>query len=666
MKRFLISLITFFAVGVPFLIAGDPCEVQVVTAEDYGLELDWALPLKSTASSYGVGIDFVKHDSKGNVYCGGHYKSSLSFPDGFKLMKANERSCAFIAKFTKNGDLQWCKDFYCSSESSANGYCSLVALYGVNEETGEICMSIHFEKQGDFYFSGDKYLFSQEKNQWADAFVSLAIEDGSFRHIFNIFSKEGVKAPSLSKNFILLDNGDYLFASYIDTTFTGMNGYESKCRSQKGWSRYVVRLDNAFNVKWDCVYQTELTSVGMESRTPGEIFCIGDTLYDLFHYEAADYNVNPDGEPIIVNRKYTLSWEAEAGSLIVKSDISDGKPKFLGYWHFAEDKLPVNLRSNSKGEIVASKQTYFNSLCSCVKISGNVEVEDVNKIPFQNSSWWWTDKNSTYSFGENDRICILGYSANGTLTFKFTEETDSVRFESPYGGPNYMLSLYGQDSVFHSAIITDLINLDAMDLDDGRGGFYLGADNGYNATASMQVPIDWDPNPNKEVYNRDSKHYVEIVKYTETFRIKPKVEGNGRISLRDSFVRFGGSAVIEVIPAAGSRIDSVVTSRGEILTSENGLFKIENVTDVVGVTAYFSNATGVETYESDKLRISPNPTTGEIRVKGKKNFDYEILDMQGKLQWQGHSENGVLDVSGLSSGHYLLRVGGYTITFQKR
>ncbi|MBO4806835.1 MAG: T9SS type A sorting domain-containing protein, partial [Paludibacteraceae bacterium] len=194
----------------------------------------------------------------------------------------------------------------------------------------------------------------------------------------------------------------------------------------------------------------------------------------------------------------------------------------------------------------------------------------------------------------------------------------------------------------------------------------LGVNNEYNTISWVQIPIDWDPNPNKEVYNRDSKKYVEIVKYTETFRIKPKVEGSGRIVLQDSFVRFGGSAVIEVIPAAGSRIDSVVTSRGEILTSENGLFKIENVTDVVGVTAYFSNATGVETYESDRMEISPNPTTGEIRVKGKKNFDYEILDMQGKLQWQGHSENGVLDVSGLSSGHYLLRVGGYTITFQKR
>ncbi|MBO4806707.1 MAG: T9SS type A sorting domain-containing protein, partial [Paludibacteraceae bacterium] len=173
-------------------------------------------------------------------------------------------------------------------------------------------------------------------------------------------------------------------------------------------------------------------------------------------------------------------------------------------------------------------------------------------------------------------------------------------------------------------------------------------------------------NPNKEVYNRDSKKYVEIVKYTETFRIKPKVEGNGRISLQDSFVRFGGSAVIEVIPAAGSRIDSVVTSRGEILNSENGLFKIENVTDVVGVTAYFSNATGVETYESDKLRISPNPTTGEIRVENKENSDYEILDMQGKPQSHGRIEDGVLDVGGLPSGEYMLKIENYIFIFYKK
>ena len=121
-----------------------------------------------------------------------------------------------------------------------------------------------------------------------------------------------------------------------------------------------------------------------------------------------------------------------------------------------------------------------------------------------------------------------------------------------------------------------------------------------------------------------------------------------------------------VVPEAGSRIDSVVTSRGEILTSENGLFKIENVTDVVGVTAYFSNSTGVETYETDKIRISPNPTTGEIRVENKENFDYEILDMQGKTQLQGHSEDGVLNVGGLPGGEYMLKIENYISIFYKK
>lgn len=665
MKRFLFSLITFFAVGVPFLMAGDPCEVQVVTAEDYGLELDWALPLKSlaTTSAYGVDVSFVRHDSEGNIYCGGTYRKTLVFPDGTKLTRPDERINAYIAKFTVEGNLVWCKDFYCST---GDGDLFLEAICGINEKSNDVCVCVHSEKEGDFCFNGDRYLFSQEEKQWGYTLVTLSLEDGSFRHMFNMPSKEGIKTLSMYRNVVLMDDGDYVVAAYIDTTFKGLNGSGSNCRSPKNWSRYIMRLDSSFNVKWDYAYPTELTSVGLQSRTDGEIFCVKDTLYNLFHYEAADYNVNPEGDPIVVNRKYTLAFEAEAGSLIVKSDISGDKPEFLGYWHFEEDKMPINLCSNSKGEIVASKQTYFNSLCSCVKISGNVEVEDVNKIPFQNSSWWWTDLNPTYSFGEDDRICVLGYDARGSLIYKFTEEMDSIRFKTLEGGPNYMLSLYGRDSSFHSAIATDLVDLNAMTLDDRRGSFCLGVNNEYNTISWVQIPIDWDPNPNKEVYNRDSKKYVEIVKYTETFRIKPKVEGSGRIVLQDSFVRFGESAVIEVVPEAGSRIDSVVTSRGEILTSENGLYEIGNIRDVVGVTAYFSNSTGVETYESDNLRISPNPTTGEIRVKGKENFDYEILDMQGKTQLQGHSEDGVLNVGGLPGGEYMLKIENYISIFYKK
>lgn len=670
MKRFLISLITFFAVGVPFLMAGDPCEVQVVTAEDYGLELDWALPLKSTASSYGVGIQFVKHDSHGNVYCGGHYKKSLQFPDGTRLSRPDEKMCVYIAKFTKEGKLVWCKDFYCVQESSSeDGDCSLKFMMDVRENSSLVVVVSFFganEVPISYFYDGLELTKMEEQTSEYN-FLKLSLENGTIERRFTTRRLDGVRYGDIWKDFCGLDNGDYLIGCYIDTTFTGLSGYESKCRSSKGWSRYIIRLDNDFNVKWDCSYSTELTSVGLDSWSPGELFCIGDTLYNLFHYEAENYNVNPEGEPIIVNRKYTLLWESEPGSLIVKSDISGDKPKFLGYWHFAEDKLPVNLRSNSKGEIVASKQTYFNSLCSCVKISGNVEVEDVNKIPFQNSSWWLTDLNPTYSFGEDDRICILGYEVGQSLAFKFTEDTDSVHFKRSLGtGQNYMLSLYGRDSVFHSAITTELIYLEAMDLDDRRGCFYLGANNEYNTMSTLQIPIDWDPDPDNQVCNDASKLYVDIVKYTETFRIKPKVEGSGRIVLQDSFVRFGGSAVIEVIPAAGSRIDSVVTSRGEILTSENGLYEIGNIRDVVGVTAYFSNSTGVETYESDKIRISPNPTTGEFRVENKENFDYEILDMQGKTQLQGHSEDGVLNVGGLPSGEYMLKIENYISIFYKK
>lgn len=657
MKRFLFSLITFFAVGVPFLMAGDPCEVQVVTAEDYGLELDWALPLKSIAGNYGVSVVSIKHDKEGNVYCGGHYKKNLSLYDKELLSKSNERICVFIAKFTEDGDLLWCKDFY----SQTDKHCTLQSICGIRENAGELCLALSFDGE-DAYYYDNHYMKDLKEGEWASALLNVSVEDGSLKRFFLMPSNDGVRTLSFYRNVVMMGNGDYVLGGYIDTTFVGMNGRESSCRSRKNSSRYIVKLDSLFNVKWDYAYDTELSNEGLTCvRTDGELFSVGDTLYNLFHYEVKEFNVNPEDTPIIVNR----AFGERVGSVILKCDISGNSPKLMGYWHDGGGTLSCDMQKNLNGKIYGSLALDFNTAVACVELDANMKMDEVVELPFQRTNNWWGVALPAYSFGEDGRICVLGceFGREG-LIYKFAEEMDSVRFKSDF--MNYMLSIYGADNKFHSAITTDYVYLKTRDLDDRRGCFYLGANNEYNTMSTLQIPIDWDPDPNNQVCNDASKLYVDVVKYTETFRIKPKVAGNGRIVLQDSFVRFGGSTVIEVIPAAGSRIDSVVTSRGEILTSENGLFKIENVTDVVGVTAYFSNSTGVETYETDKIRISPNPTTGEIRVKGKENFDYEILDMQGKTQLQGHSEDGVLNVGGLPDGEYMLKIENYISIFYKK
>ena len=667
MRRILTILFSFLAIGMIVAEAGEPCEVQLVTNEDYGLVLDWAIPLKSNASNYGVDVTFVKHDSEGNVYCAGSYKKALFLPNGAQLTRPDERLSIYIAKFSKEGDLVWCKDFYhTSSRSASDGSCWLDDMLDIEEGATTLSVAVSFDSWGQkspttFFYDGEKLTELNEETTEFN-YMKLSLADGSLEKRFSMTMAEGIRSGGKNGDFWRMDNGDYLIGAYIDTGFVGFSGYESTCRSQKNWSRYILKLDSDLRVKWDYAYATEFSKEGLNNtRTQGEIFCVGDTLYNLFHYEAEDYNVNPEGEPIIVNRKNWL----QPGSLILKSDVSGNQPKFLGYYHYDQDKLPVNLRSNSKGEIVASKQIYTNSLCSCVKIVGDVEVEEVNEIPFQNSSWWWTDLNPTYSFGEEDRICVLGYNAVNPLVFKFMNGADSVRFEAPHKGHNYMLSLYGRDSVFHSAITTELVYLHAMDLDDRRGCFYLGASNESNTVSSLEIPIDWDPNPNKEVYNRDSKNYVEIVKYTETFRIKSKVEGNGSVVLQDCFVKYGAGTTVKVVPDAGWRIDSVLTSRGEVLTVTNGICEINDVRDVLEVRAYFSSLTAAKDQKSNEIFLYPNPSTGKIQVVGKHDFDYEVLDMQGNVLLQGKSEGDSIDVNELPMGQYILRIEYSYHKFQK-
>lgn len=661
-RLFFLLLLT---IGIVSAKAGEPCEVQLVTAEDYGLELDWAIPLKSTEQSYGVGITSIKHDMDGNIYCAGYYKKELEFPDGTKLTKADSRMCSYIAKFTKDGKLEWCKDFYWIGDDL--GSINVKDIYGVREQSGEVILSVSIngskQTSGSYYYD-DNHLLDVEKESWAWIILSVAEGDGKLKNTFKIKKEDGLRMPRMDLNFKMMDNGDYIMGGYIDTTFIGVNGYQSECRSKRDVSRYLMRLGADFNVKWDYAYATELTRVGLDARTEGELLCIGDTLYHLFHYEAKDFNLNPEGTPIVVNRKYDDYFDSESGSLILKCDISGNKPQLLGYWHYDQEKMPVNLQKNSKGDIVASKQTYFNSLCSCVKITGNVEVEDIDEIPFQKSSWWWHDYNPVYSFGEEDNIYFLNYDCCEPLSVKFSAESDTVHFKQEE--KSFMFSKYGADSTFHYALTTDYVDLEVMNVDDRKGAFYLGAINATNAISFIRVPVDWDPRSDYEVSTYPSKHYVDIVKYTETYRIKPTIVGEGEIMLQDSFVRFGESTIIEIKQKSGWEIDSVCTSRGEKLIGKDGKYKIENVTGVIGVSAYLSQKTNLADEMSNTEFIYPNPADVQIYVNnGKTEFEYEIFDMRGTECLKGKSSAGCINVKALKEGQYILRIEDLLYKFQK-
>lgn len=649
--------------GMFFAQATETCEVQVVSAENYGLELDWAIQLKSSTSSYGVGINSLKYDSDGNFYCVGHYKKDVEFPGGTKLKQSDNRMCSYVAKFTANGELLWCKDFY-ASEKGGSSYAQ--AIYGESKDKEEILIALYMEgshqKPASYYY-GEEKLTEIETNSWAYEIISLSVADGTLKKSFLMKKEEGVKMPRMVSNFEILEDGDYLISAYIDTTFTGTNGFNSECRSSKDISKYLLRLDSDFNVKWDYAYATQLTNIGFSARTDGEILCVGDTLYHIFHYEAEDFNLNPEGTPILVNRENNDPQFGEAGSIILKCDISGEKPQLLGYWHSGRENTPITLEKNSKGEVIASMLSEDNMYCSCVKLSGNLTLEEMNGMPFQHSNWWWTDFNPVYSFGEEDNIYILGYNCCDPLSFQFSEESDTVHFKAER--QNYMISKYGADSSFHVALATDFVSMEVMDVDDKSGSFTIGAKNEYYGTNMVSTPIDWNPLPDQESATFLAKQYVDIVKYVETYRIKPIVVGDGEIILQDSFVRFGGNTSFKAIAANGAALERVVTSHGELFADADGNYHIDEVKEVVEVKAYFSSrTTGLADSPSDDLLLYPNPATDYLRLNGKADFTYQITDLQGKSVLQGYSEDGSVSVKELPAGNYIFRCGEFNTKFQ--
>ncbi len=67
---------------------------------------------------------------------------------------------------------------------------------------------------------------------------------------------------------------------------------------------------------------------------------------------------------------------------------------------------------------------------------------------------------------------------------------------------------------------------------------------------------------------------------------------------------------------------------------------------------------GIEDREPTGLSIHPNPTTGMIFIDGLIGpIGVEVLDLSGKIVQNARSINGMIDVTSVGSGMYLLRIG---------
>lgn len=108
------------------------------------------------------------------------------------------------------------------------------------------------------------------------------------------------------------------------------------------------------------------------------------------------------------------------------------------------------------------------------------------------------------------------------------------------------------------------------------------------------------------------------------------------------------------------------------IPAQNGLYAVQISTDECSVTTECVefNDISIDQVDSVVLMVYPNPSMGEfmVRLGAQTNVNYELLDARGRLVEAGRwtTIENMIDLSGESSGVYMLRVDGQNFRLVKQ
>ena len=164
---------------------------------------------------------------------------------------------------------------------------------------------------------------------------------------------------------------------------------------------------------------------------------------------------------------------------------------------------------------------------------------------------------------------------------------------------------------------------------------------------------DGDMNNPRSITVTEDAYYLALfdVEPTPTFDITIYYDENQGFVLGAGTYSAGATATIVAIPADGYQF--VKWGDGN---TENPR---EIIVDHDIILAAFFNGTGVDENQASMISVFPNPTNGKIHILGLENMhEIEIFNTFGTLlmkkQMVGDNE---IDVSGLASGFYIIRIG---------
>ncbi len=640
MKRIFILLSVASLLSFHMAQANVVGKTEVLSTGDYGLELDWA------------------KDSDSNIY-------DITTDEDNSLYNIQEGGT--VVKYNAKGEKIWEKDL------SSN--CRFTIYSIINSKHGYLLLDVGFvpdEKTGSpyvFMYDGGSIIeLTPEKKEdiyYNGFFMKINKNDGGF---VDFFLNRGSSSIQITD-----DNSIYLH-SFIDESFKGIDTIrlKSSVRTHGGYDTYIAKINPDFTLAWD--------------------FAIGGERHDVPE-APEEYYYEYWGEPAPVQSGLANWFYVKDDTLVLKASIfSDG----------------VDIDPDPDKEILLDIIWNNDAVVAKYQLNGNEMPKLIeyyyNWTPYLANKAYIGDNGHLYSldYPVIDEDYPLFYATNrheyreiksDFSTYRLDDYAHNIR--SSFGAPSFGLqridkdgNLYVpycprdedttdvqlNDSIFlhvddYIEIGRAIIKFDSLGslrwavhwpyafwaeryTYDNVGGVYVG---GTGLGTYNKADSDLDPDPNKT-------HIVEnpwgmLMRYVETYRIKSTPSENGKIITPEKLVRWGKSAEVSVVPNAGYEVEDVKTSRGEKLArNADGKYVVENVTDVVTVSATFKKTSAVDDVYSNRVRIYPNPVDALLCMESDGRLtDAVIYNAQGMEILAVPDGSGKIDVASLPAGLYTLK-----------
>ena len=649
-------------------------KVQIYSEGDYGLDLDW-MQNNSNISPYLTTID-----KKGFTYIAGQFGAKGGTFNNGETIISNHANLTgwggwFVVKCNSTGDQIWLDKI----EVDGNYFGKLSQIYTSNDELLLIGSGASEQETYNLYINNQKKFTIKN----ARPFI-LKLDNQTGEYVNHVILDNGGKSDpeSIGGNiYKIAEDGSIFLMSYIGEKFASMDDEKLKTntRTHGGADVYIAKINPDFTLAWDFAFGGDMHDVPWAPEMYSQEYYFSplpedgnllnwmvlkdDTLIVKMSYFSDEVDIDPSENEEILKMK----WMNEA--VIARYYVGGDSPVLLDYKKNYTERLPHDVYLAENGQLYTLDmkrvensvafddwKRYYKSLnndLSLVEENGyqyDLLNNDATFFEFYNSF-----TNSHLYIDSLSNMYISLYAVNDSVSAILT---DSIKmycdgYTNIEHGVTAGLVKYDNNNNLKWGIILPISHFAHKYTIDNKGGIYI---TGYASGYLSKDTIDISTNENDQILliNPDGM----LLRYVETYRIKSAPSEHGKIITPEKLVRWGGSAEVSVVPEAGYVEDEVTTSRGENLTKNaEGKYVVENVTDVVTVSATFKKSSAVDETYSDRVKIYPNPVESSLSIEcDEKLTQATIYDAQGKEVLSISNISKEISVNHLPAGLYTLKI----------